>query len=308
MLILALLLTNKIFKYTMKSTFLKLFGLFIVGALTLTSCDPDEPTPTEGPKLTVLSGTEHEGKSFLPNVDLTFTISGTQGTALLNSFSVLEDGAAVSTGRLLIDNNVPNANPFLLLEEGDDEQFTFVVVVTTNSASGTYDLAFTVTDAEQNSSTYTLEYTVVQPNVVERTGVLFNQGGPAGTGGLNLETGAGTGSTDGSAHIRDLGIDTNLPVNNNWIQKIAPITANGVTLRQAASEVSFETINFTNQLEGIYNGGTEIGANGGANKVQVGDIFVARQGDKYYAFVIREVNVTSGNDNNDNYVIDIKRQ
>ncbi len=292
----------------MKSTFLKLFGLLFLAGITFTSCDPEEVIPTDGPKLSVLSGTEHEGKSYLPNEELSFSISGVSGTALLNSFSILEDGSAVATSRLLVDNNVPSANPFLLLEEGDDELFTFAIVVTTNAAPGTYDLSFLVVDAEQNTANYTLEYTVVQPDVEEKNGVLFNQSGPQGRGGLNLETGEGTGSTSTSAHIKDLGIDINLPLNSNWLQKIAPVTENGVTLRKISSEVTFESIQFTNQFEGIYNGGTNIGQDGGANKVQVGDMFIAKQNDNYYVFIIREVNVTTGNDNTDNYVIDIKKK
>lgn len=292
----------------MKSNFFKLFCLLFVAALTFTSCDPEEVNPTTGPTLTILSGTEHEGNSYLPNEELTFSIRGTSGTALLNSFSILEDGTAVDTDRLTVDGNVPSANPFLLLEEGDDESFTYLVVVTTNANSGTYDLSFVVTDAEQNTSNYTLEYTVVQPDVRELQGVLFNQGGPQGTGGLNLATGQGTGSENASAHIKDTGIDINLPLNNNWKQKIAPITANGVTLRQASSEVTYESIQFTNQFEAIYNAGTTIGENGGDNKVQVGDLFIAKQGDDYYVFVVREVNITTGDDNTDNYVLDIKRK
>jgi len=74
---------------------------------------------------------------------------------------------------------------------------------------GSYVYTITVTDEFGLESN--VEFTV---NVVAATplevlnGVLFNAGGPAGTGGLDMDNGMSTGSTDEAAEIKDQGIDS----------------------------------------------------------------------------------------------------
>lgn len=296
----------------MKSTFLKLFCLFLVSSFVLTSCGEDDPDPDTGtaPTITLTGGEDNIGASWLPNQEFTVSFRVERGSSDMNSFQVNENGSPIAedSGRIRFNDTIPTANPTLLFGSQEDE-FTVAVTIETNTTAGTYDIDIIVTDSNSpnpRTETYSFEYTVVQPDLEEIEGILLNAGGPAGTGGLNLQTGESTGSSASSAHIRDLGLDQSLPNPQNWIQKIAPITNNGVTLRYLSSEVDYDNIQLADQLPDLYEGGTEVGPTGTANKNVVGDTFIARQGDNYYIFIIREVTVTP-DDNQDNYVLDIKR-
>lgn len=297
----------------MKSTFLKLFSLLLVSSFLLTSCEEEEePITGTAPTITLTDGEGNVGSTFLPEEEISFTFMVARGTSDMNSIQVNENGNAIpeNSGRIEFNDTIPNANPALLF--GDDETgFTLKVSIVTNTTPGTYDIDFVVTDSNSptpRSETYTIEYSVAEPNLEEMTGILFNAGGPSGTGGLNLNTGEGTGSMDPDAHIKDRGIDINLPQDENWRQKIVPITANGVTLRILSNEVDYENVQYSNQLEDLYNAGTEVGDLGTTEKNVVGDTFIAKQGDDYWIFIIRNVTITPGMDNSDNYELDIKKQ
>lgn len=294
----------------MKSTFLKLFSLLLVSSFVLTSCGEDDPITGTGPTITLTDGEGNVGSTFSPNEEISFTFSVERGSSDMNSLQVNENGNVIAedSGRIKFNDTIPTANPTLLFD-GQEDNFSVKVTILTNTTPGTYDVDVVVTDSNSpnpRSETYSLEYTVAEPNLEEIEGVLLNAGGPQGTGGLNLITGQGTGSADPAAHIRDRGLDQSLPDNQNWRQKIVPITANGVTLRYLSSEVDYDNVQYSNQLEGLYNGGTEVTAEGTASKNVIGDTFVAKKGDDYWIFTVREVNITS-DDNEDNYVLDIKQ-
>ncbi len=296
----------------MKSTFLKLFSLLLVSSFLLTSCgEEEEPITGTGPTITLTDGEGNVGSTFSPNEEISFTFMVARGTSDMNSVQVNENGNAIAenSGRIEFNDTIPSANPALLF--GDDETgFTLKVSIVTNTTPGTYDIDFIVTDSNSptpRSETYTIEYIVAEPNLEELTGVLFNQAGPSGTGGLNLDTGEGTGSSDPTAHIRDRGNEDD-NTSTIWIQKIVPITGNQVSLRYLSDEVNYDDVQYSNQLEDLYNGGTEVGSEGTAEKNVVGDTFIAKQGDDYWIFIIRNVTITSGNDNTDNYELDIKKQ
>lgn len=295
----------------MKSTFLKLFSLLLVSSFLLTSCEEEEePITGTAPTITLTDGEGNVGSTFSPNEEISFTFMVARGTSDMNSVQVNENGNAIAenSGRIEFNDTIPSANPALLF--GDDETgFTLKVSIVTNTTPGTYDIDFIVTDSNSptpRSETYTIEYIVAEPNLELIEGVLFNAGGPQGTGGLDLNTGEGTGSADG--HIRDLGLDQSLPDDENWIQKIVPVVnaQRTVTLSYLSDEVNFDDVQYTNQLADLYDGGTEVDQSGTANKNVVGDTFIAKEGDDYWIFIIREVNITP-DDNEDNYVIDIKQ-
>ena len=74
-------------------------------------------------------------------------------------------------------------------------------------------------------------------------GALFNQAGPSGTGGLDLDTGASLGSTNANVEVRDMGIDTALPLANNWRQKIAGVNGTEIRYVKPGRMVSVKTLN-----------------------------------------------------------------
>ena len=281
--------------------------LLATAALIFTSCsDDDTPDPIFNPTLSLVEGSDNIGATFLPEEEITFTISGQEGSEPLSAISFREGSSLIDLARVKINGDAINGNPSLLFEE-NKTQFTFEITIAANAEAGEYSGEIILSDEANRSASIDFNYIVERPSDLDSImGVLFNSGGPGGTGGINLETGEGTGSADPSSHVRDLGIDINLPPTENWIQKIAPITANDVSLRQISDAPSFEEVIYSEQVEALYAEGTEVTSDGTAEKVQVGDTFVARQGEQYFFFVISEVNLSSS-DNSDNYVIDIKK-
>lgn len=184
--------------------------------------------------------------------------------------------------------------------------------------------SFTVTDSNGATDLVDIVITTAAepgtPITFNMTGVLFNQAGPAGTGGLDLDTGAGVGSANATADIRDLGIDCALPNATNWRQQIG--TVNGADMRKVdisqLENFSFATVDKTEVILEAYTSGTALADGssttcGGATvavtdvsaPVTVGDMFVVFANAKYYLIKIDEVNTTAST-NGDNYKLSIK--
>jgi hypothetical protein len=164
---------------------------------------------------------------------------------------------------------------------------------------------FEVTDASGNTAT--VDVTInTGTAAAEITGVLLNQAGPAGTGGLDLDAGNSTGSADASAEIRDQGIDLAEPNATNWIQKISGV--NGAEIRYAGNlpdGSNYEDITTQEEIEGAFTNSDAL-SGGISSVVAVGDEFVVESAGKYYFLLVTEVNITTNN-NSDNYVFSIKR-
>jgi hypothetical protein len=293
-----------------------LFSLSLI-SLFFTACEEDSPTPeVVKPSLSLIAGTNFEGSSLLPGIEFSVTFRAEKGSESLNAFGMNEDGNPLEfegeNARIKFNGEIPNANPILLF---NDEQniLTIETSITTPAVPGTYEIEAFVTDAKSNKTSYVFSYSVEEPDLTTLEGVLFNQAGPQGRGGLNLITGESVGSMDENAHIRDLGININFSPANNWIQIFTPNTEiNGTTLRRVTNETTFDEIQYASQLTSVYDAGTEIeelapGSLGtGMEKIQVGDTYIAKQNDVLILFIVREINVTA-NDNNDSYVLDIKK-
>jgi hypothetical protein len=292
-------------------------GLSLV-SMIFTACEEDSPTPEViKPTLSLIAGSSAEGSAFLPGVEFSVTFRAEKGSELLNAFGINEDGSPLEfegeNARVTFNGENPSANPILLFNE-QQNILTIEVSIITPSVAGTYEIEAFVRDAKSNQTNYVFSYSVEEPDLTMLEGVLFNQAGPQGRGGLNLLTGESVGSLDENAHIRDLGININLTPANNWIQLFTPNTElNGTTLRRVTNESTFDEIQYASQLSSVYEAGTEIeelapGSLGmGMEKIQVGNTYIAKQNDVLILFIVREVNVTS-NDNNDNYVLDIKKR
>ncbi len=153
-------------------------------------------------------------------------------------------------------------------------------------------------------------------------GVLFNQAGPAGTGGLDLDTGEGTGSTASESEIRDMGLDCTIPAPGlNWRRQIG--TINDADMRAVdmtqVENFTFENVGSVEEIIGAYESGIDLAdgesincANTSTTAVTdvsevltAGDMFVVLSNGRYYLIRIDEVNETDM-DNDDNYVISIK--
>lgn len=247
----------------------------------------------------------------------TVRISATPGGARLNRIQVQENGTDLDATRVSTFNGSDfDANPYTLVEADKDGFTEAALVMNTVTAEGeTNSYTVTLEDEAGNTETVSFDITteVTGTAITDAfSGVLFNAGGPAGTGGLDLINGVGTGSGAAAAHIKDEGIN-NLAADVNWIQKISGV--NGSTMRIADTNTlpegfSFANVQFKEEITGAFDTGlalTETNDDGEltTSKVEVGDLYLVRNGVNTFLIEIVEVNVvTTGN--GDNYVINIK--
>ncbi len=278
------------------------FLFAILGLLFLSACGDDDPIDIINPSLTIIDDNNVDGSIVSPGDTLIVSIDAIAGTNELNSLTFRENGERLPdfAERLFLDGSIAPSN--LLLLQGDSRQeFLTEVGIVAPEMAGNYEVEIVVADEEENSATVSFSYFVSDLNTLE--GVLLNQGGPAGTGGLDLDSGTGTGSSDPEAEIRDLGIDTDSIPAENWIQRIAPITANGVELAALSAEFDFDAVVTQAQVGESFDESATVSE---SDVVEVGDVFAVRQGSNNYLLLVTAVTVTA-NDNNDSYTFTIKQ-
>ncbi len=249
----------------------------------------------------------------LPNqTNFKVQLNATQGSSPLSTLTVFEDGAVVDASRVKfgVDNDFVAAtdlpaNPLALID-GEKTGFNwFVWVSSHDSGSRTY--SFQVEDEASEIEEVSVVITIFSGTpVAELSGkLLLNAGGPAGTGGMNLLTGDGTGSSDASAHIRDQGIDLALPADQNWKRRIAPV--NGSALRLAGTDFpidDFNAVEFTEEIQLAFNNGTDISE---TSVINIGDIFMV-QAATGEVFLVNVTDISQTVNNNDDfYQLSIKR-
>ena len=235
----------------------------------------------------------------LNNVNLT----AVKGSGTIASIGVTVDGSLIDITDLAFDGVDFTSNPQVL--EGDlvegftMKQLTFRAPMT----DGSYAYIITATDEFGQEST--VEFTV---NVVTATpldvlmGVLFNAGGPMGTGGLDLDNGMSTGSTDVDAEIKDEGIDGD----GNWLQLISPVNGSRLYLitpgmNGVSESFTFASLDSKETLAALNGSGLEVSTSG---TVLAGQVYLVEREGNVYAFEVAEVNVIQA-DNSDNYVLNI---
>ncbi len=242
----------------------------------------------------------------LPNqTNFKVELNATKGGSPLSTLTVLEDNVAVDASRVRfgVDNDitaatVASANPIGLI---DDEKngFNWFVWVSSHD-SGTKNYTFEIADEAGNVETLSLNITIqMQTAVAELTGKLLkNAGGPAGTGGIDLLTGNGTGSSDIAAHLKDEGIDLNLPTSSNWLKNISAV--NGATLRVPGADFpvdDFSAVEFAEDISIAFDNGTDVSSSG---VVVIGDRFLVRSANNT-TFLVLVTNIVETTDNNDDF-------
>jgi len=228
------------------------------------------------------------------------SLSAVMGSGALVSVGLTIDGASDNFDDLEFSGVPCTSNPHAV---GGDLANGFDAVPLTFRAptmDGSYSYVITLTDEFGLESS--VEFTVIVSSLESFNGVLFNAGGPAGTGGLDLDLGIGMPSDSIAAEIRDIGIDGN----GNWLQQIAP--ANNALLYKmipgdngVSENFTFSSIDSKVTLAGLVGSGLNVTASG---TVFEGDVYVVVRDGVNYAFEIAEVNVIAA-DNSDNYVLNI---
>lgn len=293
-------LNKHYFHSAMKQRTLFVFTLMIAVAALFTACDTTPPEPV-GPSL-VITG---------PAADTVFTdsvffitVSATSGDANIQSISVTENGTAVDIARLTFDGFGAGSNPSPVV--GGETGFTYEVGITASSTAetNTYEVTITDVDGLEASESFDIVTEDAGTPVTERTMLLLlNQAGPAGQGALDLETGnqSGTQSSDTEADIRDMGIDTNLALDQNWLQKIT--TFNGSELRVPAAGLVYDEVLTSEAVVAAFDAGQDITE---TDMVAVGDLFLVKTADGNY-FLLNTANITvTASDNTDSYEFSVK--
>jgi hypothetical protein len=289
----------------------KMFTLLLAGSLFFTSCGDDTlDTPTS---LNFVSGTGYltADANVVPGEVFTVNVKATAGDNPLKTLTIKDNNStiSVSTDRLTIDGSAANVNP-ILLAGADKTSFDYVIGIKAHSGNEARNYTFEVADDAGNISTLTLKITVAATPVTTLTGILFNQSGPAGTGGLNLLTGESTGTqaADVNSQIRDMGIDSSSTVTGTWKQKVGSL--NGSVLKYikkgqngVAENFSFGGVAYKEELASLWEKGSASFTV--SEKVNVGDFIMVFHKNTYFLIEVKEINVTTNN-NADNYKFDIK--
>lgn len=306
-----------------------LFALTGLTALTLTNsgCNPDEPVVV-GPSLDLLAqspdgATTYFTADFTINDTATyvpFGLSAEKGSGDLKTLTIMEDGVNVPVERLIMKdlrtgNSLTVNNPMLLL--GDlVNGFEIEVLLDVHDEFATHNYTFEVADVNDKTASQSIAITAEfggTPLDMTLTGVLLNQAGPAGQGGLDLDDGSSTGTqpSDTNAEIKDNGIDLSLPNDQNWLRQISPMNGSEMRVPGAGfpSDFDFANVATKEEIQAFFDDGdplpTEVNGTPASNPVEVGDIFFVKRDDRYYLLEVTDVTVTPS-DNSDSYTFNIK--
>ena len=312
-------------------------------SLVMTSCGEDEtPIVNDPPSMAFLStdptavNGDYQTTSFetdLVGQTIYVGLDAAKGTGALQSLQVNQDGEKVATDRLsfrdLSDGSEISANNSLLIlgTNVDGFQIEVGIVLQDDFSTSTYE--FTLTDENGEVSTLSMDITTFDPGTpIEMTleGILLNQAGPAGTGGLDLDNGDGTGSQDAAAEIRDLGIDCTIDPNNgeNWrtlfgtvngaemvrvdMTAMEGLTFDGVAVKETIAE-AFTTGITLDDGTSFAPDCTETTVTDVSGSVAEGDLFVVSANGLFYMLRVDEINFvhnTINDYNDDGYVFSIK--
>ena len=231
-------------------------------------------------------------------------IDGQAGSSGLASIAVYEDDVIIDDlTRLRHDEVLFTENPQPLDTLGQ-AQVSWVIRIKAHDGFGKKTYKVVLMDQAGNTDFREIDVEVGTAVTALSGKLLLNSAGKRGTGGLNLLTGDGTGSSDPAAHIKDMGIDLSKPMAENWLKKIAGV--NGSILKTPGSNLaegfSFQNIRFREEIVGIFDGGVEVTQSA---PVVVGDIFTVKNGDNYFLLEVTAVNSTPA-DNLDSIEFSIK--
>lgn len=315
----------------MKKFLLRITGLaLLTGLLLTTSCTEDGTTdPGGGTAIPPLASLAAEAGFVSANAEVesgsvfSVKLRLQTGSSDLKSVRIQENNVNLPTSRFSINSGaIASNNPFLITGSSKTGVTYQIDIQVHDGFQETKTYTFQVTDDGNLTDMVSIEVTTKGEPVTTLTGVLFNQAGPTGTGGLDLDNGNGTGSTAAEAEIRDLGLDCTIPAPGlNWRRQIGSV--NGADLRKVdltkVENFTFANVTFSEQIIGAYDAGTTLADGESTNcananktnvtdvsaKLIVGDLFTVKKGDKYYLIRIDQINETAMN-NEDNYVLSIK--
>lgn len=288
-----------------------LLSLIAVMAFTFTACETTDDTPDPAVPPTAFfsdaPGLVTSADTVQPLEAFTVEFNASRGNSALVSYTVYEDGVRIEDlSRITVDGSLANANPALLFDTDTSSFIREIAVLAHAEFSTVRTYTFEVMDANGETAAVAVDITtaeeVLTTPVDTFTGSFFaNSDGPNADGGFDLSAGAAVSATSMDADLVDLGIDVNLPLDQNWLQKFR--AANGAVLRVPDATFSFDVTDNKEALLAAYDLGTEVTET--PEKVQVGDEYLIKSNEVIYAIKITAVEITSNN-NLDKYTLDAK--
>ncbi|MEM6543055.1 MAG: hypothetical protein AAF634_18010 [Bacteroidota bacterium] len=282
-----------------------LIAFALIGAI-ITGCEEEPPAPASGPTIAVNSGSGNvvDAADVPINTEFIVSIITVAGDADITQIVVEENGTSIDASRLTLDGSAAGGNPSPIGANFASGFNWDIGIVTSDAVDVTNTYTIRITDA--NGLSDELSVSITQINALTETTMVLlqNQGGPAGQGGLDLNTGTQTGTqaTDTDADIRDMGIDINLPNDQNWIQKIGVINGSEIAVPDASFD--YDAVASTAQLQAAFELGTSITET--PEKVQVDDVLLVKSEGVFFAIKVTAVNVTPA-DNTDGYELSVKQ-
>jgi hypothetical protein len=317
-------------KYNTRMKRLWLFAILALTAGVFTSCDTDPVDPiiddNFSPTITLLTENPNVGGPVVFSSDATLELADSGATLLFVGIKGEDFTGTMKTLEVFLnDEKVDESLVTMIAADGTDigvnnpallvdpfnAGFSFEVQLRTMAEYGVNTFRFLLTDDGDLTDEVSITITTVPAGTDltgNLTGVLLNQGGPGGTGGLDLDEGLSLGSGDDAVEIKDNGIDAG-PVASNWLQTISG--ANDAVIRvldrPAMGEgYDFATVTTVEEVQSAWDNGIVL-AGTDTEMLVVGDEFIVENADasRRYLLQVSEVNVTAA-DNGDNYVFNVK--
>ena len=240
-----------------------------------------------------------------PGELLTDGITATQNGGLLSTFAAYENGILMEANRLSFGTTLFTENP-RNLTTGEQDGFAVDLVVAAHQEGDMRTYMYVLTDVDGLTDTMRYNVTVDAGTPVDSVKVnltLSNAGGPTNRGGVNLITGAQTGSNNAGAHLKDQGINTSLPAATNWIQKIAAGQATE-TLKQVTTVTNYDDIATKEEIQDLFdNGSTTVTE---TSKIVGNELLVLKTKSGAYVIVRVDEVVVKTTDNTDYYTLSAK--
>lgn len=306
--------------------FLWLFSSVLLLSLAIFSagCGDDSTTDDLPPVVSVQSGPTPE--SLLKGDRVSVTVSATKGTKALKSVTIYEGSTIINATDY--DLNFDGAafnNPAVLINPSDS--YTWDIDFKVNADAGDVTYTVKVEDEGGLSDEASFTVTVEAPLTATIEGVdinLWNQAGPAGKGAIDLDNGNSTGTSDLTAELRDMGIDSLAGSGDNWRRRIGGI--NGTEVRyvgNTSSSAEFASVASKEAIVAAFDGGDDLitastiatdhldvwGNFKVSEVVSQGDVFAIYKSSSntYYLVVVNNVvETTNLGDNTDHYNVSIK--
>lgn len=309
---------------------LNVFFLTLIAACVLTfttGCGDDEPVKDIAPLLLLADGPNPGSTISELGGAITIKVDASKGTSPMNTLTISENGVKVALNRLTFVGQSGGANPFLLTGANKDAFVWETLILAHDDTYGSRTYTVTVADEKGLTGEVSFDITIIEPIEKSLTGILWNQAGPAGRGGIDLDDGSSTGtklSSSGDpaidtsylrAELRDMGIDSLAGSGDNWRRRIGAINGSDARfLGNNLPDFNFDNVDTKEAVTTAFDTAApftetllEWGAFKVSHKLAIGDIFVVKSGDRYYLVRVDDiVETTTIGNNEDQYLVSIK--